>query len=175
MYRSLEHPLRQRYDAPLIDPTRLTRDPATLRADFPILMAAHAAIKAASERARSDKVLGSSLQSSAVLVLRPTASSSADAGAVLRRYADELDSLFVVSSVDVDVQPPSSDAAWSYDHEIILGDEASGRTVLGTAYVLPPRQAKCPRCWRYVAPAEDVLCGRCEDVVKTRWPNGVET
>ena len=60
-------------------------------------MAAHAAIKAASERARSDKVLGSSLQSSAVLVLRPTASSSADAGAVLRRYAAELDSLFVVS------------------------------------------------------------------------------
>ena len=140
-------------------------------------MAAHAAIKAASERARSDKVLGSSLQCSVVLVLRPAAAtssaSSPDAGAVLRRYADELDGLFVVSSVEVDVQPPS-DAAWSYDQEIILGDEASGKSVLGTAYVLPPRQAKCPRCWRYVAPAEDVLCGRCEDLVKTRWPNKFE-
>ena len=137
-------------------------------------MAVHAAIKAALERARNDKVLGSSLQSSAVILLRtaPT-STSPSAMDVLERYEDELDALFVVSSVevcpDVGLQLLSSDAAWSYNQEIVLGDDvASARTVLGSVRVLPPKRAKCPRCWRYVAPAEDVLCGRCEDVVKSQ-------
>lgn len=173
MHRSLVHPLQQRYDTPLIDTARLMRDPATLRADLPVLMAVHSAIKAALERARSDKVLGSSLQSSAVLSLHSTPSSaSSSAKDVLSRYADELEALFVVSSIEVcpdaDVQPPF-DASWSYVQEIILGDDvASAKTVLGSVHILPPKQAKCPRCWRYVAPAEDVLCGRCEDVVKSQ-------
>jgi len=34
-----------------------------------------------------------------------------------------------------------------------------------TAWVLPPKDKKCPRCWRYVAPKEDELCGRCEEVI----------
>lgn len=42
---------------------------------------------------------------------------------------------------------------------------SSSSSQVGTVLVLPPEQAKCPRCWRYVAPAEDELCGRCEDVV----------
>lgn len=131
-------------------------------------MAAHAAIKAALERARSDKVLGSSLQSSVVLYVPGNPKTEA----VLRSYADELDALFVVSSVEVvaNTSPPlkSGSEAWSYEQEIVVGDvEEGGGAVLGTAVILPPKQDKCPRCWRYVAPAEDTLCGRCEDVVNS--------
>lgn len=132
-------------------------------------MAAHAAIKAALERARSDKVLGSSLQSSVVLSV---SEGNPKAEAVLRRYADELDALFVVSSVEIVDNTPlpkgsgSGSEPWSYEQEIVLGgDVGEGGAVIGTAVVLPPKQAKCPRCWRYVAPAEDTLCERCADVV----------
>ncbi len=127
-------------------------------------MAVNGAIKAAQERARTDKLLGSSLQSAVVLsILDPKSE------AVLRSYADELDALFVVSSVEL-MAPMPSNPVWSYSQEIVLGDgnvSDGGGRVVGTVTVLPPEHAKCPRCWRYVAPEEDALCARCEDVVKS--------
>ncbi|KAK8074719.1 Isoleucine--tRNA ligase [Apiospora hydei] len=150
------HPLQQLYNEPLVKPSRLTLDLDTVRSDIPVLMTVHAAIKAGLERARSDKVLGQSLQSSVILAVPDEA---ATVKTVLDRYAQELDVMFVVSSVNVNA-PVDGQAAWKYEHEF-----EAGNGHMGTATVLPPRDVKCPRCWRYIAPVEDQLCGRCEDVV----------
>lgn len=113
-------------------------------------MSVHGGIKSALERARGDKVVGSSLQSSVVV-----STSDSRVAAILEKYADELDGMFVVSSLNVNTPVPES-PEWSYAQSFDLG----------TVTVLPPRDAKCPRCWRYMAPVEDALCSRCEDVVK---------
>lgn len=147
------HPLRQLYGAPLVDAARLTLDEAELARAVPVLMRTHAAIKAASELARADKVLGSSLQCRVVLQV-PAGSAVLEA---LARYREELEAMFVVSEVALNGEVPA--AEWKYCEEFEL-DGARCK-----AWVLPPTQAKCPRCWRYVAPKEDELCGRCEDVV----------
>ncbi|KAL2173520.1 tRNA synthetases class I-domain-containing protein [Thermothelomyces heterothallicus CBS 202.75] len=155
------HPLRQLYRAPLIDPARLTRDPAELREAVPVLMAAHAAIKAASEPARADKVLGSSLQCHVVLEVPE----EGRALRILRAHEAELPAMFVVSSVELngavggEEEEEEEEEGWKYCQRFELDGQQC------KAWVLPPRQAKCPRCWRYVAPSEDELCGRCEEVV----------
>jgi isoleucyl-tRNA synthetase len=147
------HPLRQLYDAPLVDEARLTIGRAELRAAVPVLMRVHAAIKAAAEIARGEKVLGSSLQCAVVLEVPGGAALEA-----LEGFKEELEAMFVVSSVELNGAVPG-DAAWRYCEEFELDG------ALCKAWVLPPRQAKCPRCWRYVAPKEDALCGRCDEVV----------
>lgn len=152
--------MQQLYNEPLVDPSRLTLDLGTVRNDIPVLMMVHAAIKAGLERARSDKVLGQSLQSSVVLTVPDEATA---VKTVLDRYAQELDAMFVVSSVEVNAAIDGQ-AAWKYEHEIEIAAGSAG--VKGTATVLPPGDAKCPRCWRYIAPVEDQLCGRCEEVVR---------
>ncbi|KAK0731832.1 tRNA synthetases class I-domain-containing protein [Lasiosphaeris hirsuta] len=149
---SVIHPLKQLYSAPIIDPSRLTHDETALRAAIPVLMSAHSAIKAASEPARASKVLGSSLQCSVVLEVP-----EGEALKSLEAYADELEAMFVVSSVEINGAVP--ECAWKYSEVFEVGE------VRCTAWVLPPKQDKCPRCWRYVAPKEDALCGRCEEVV----------
>ncbi|KAK3299932.1 tRNA synthetases class I-domain-containing protein [Chaetomium fimeti] len=150
---SVVHPLRQLYDAPLVEESRLTLAEAELREAVPVLMRTHAAIKAAAEPARGDKVLGSSLQCDVVLEVP-----EGKALQTLERFQEELEAMFVVSSVELNGSVPE-DAQWKYCEEFELGGEKC------KAWVLPPKQAKCPRCWRYVAPKEDELCGRCEDVV----------
>ena len=148
--RSLEHPMKQLYDAPLYDPSRFVMDEAALRKDIPVLMAAHGAVKSALEMARLAKALGSSLQSSVVITIEGEVAST------LERYSSELDAMFVVSSVDVNTGIP--DAAWKYEEVFEVGG------VQGRATVLPPEQHKCGRCWRYLAEEEDGLCRRCDDV-----------
>ncbi|KAJ3529907.1 hypothetical protein NM208_g9549 [Fusarium decemcellulare] len=150
---SLENPARQLYNSTLVDPLRFTIPQDVLRKDTAIISEVHSAVKATLEHARGDKVLGSSLQCSVNLVVEES-----KVGAVLGRYLDELEAIFVVSSVEVN-QPLPQTADWSYQQEFEIQDAKV------KVHVLPPKQAKCSRCWRYVAPAEDALCGRCEDVV----------
>jgi isoleucyl-tRNA synthetase len=123
-----------------------------VRGDIPWLLNANAAIKAAQEQARSKKLIGSSLESSVVLQLPP------DAQQLFSRYADELDSIFVSSSVSIN-EPVAGDWQFSAPFATPNG-EASGM-----AWAVPAEDAKCPRCWRFVAPAENTLCRRCEGVV----------
>lgn len=115
-------------------------------------MSIHAAIKSALEIGRRDKVLGSSLQSSVIIEIADSATQE-----VLEKYSDELETMFVVSSVKIN-SPLPADSEWSYVEEFEVNG-AKGKVV-----ALPPIQAKCPRCWRYVAPKEDTLCQRCEEV-----------
>ncbi|TAQ84326.1 hypothetical protein B7494_g7358 [Chlorociboria aeruginascens] len=118
--------------------------------DVPWLLNANSAVKSAQEAARTQKIIGSSLESSVVLSL------PVEARQVFDKYADELDSIFVVSSLEIN---GLIEGAWKFSAEF----DAPGGTA--TAWVLPPKDAKCPRCWRYVAPVENALCKRCEDVV----------
>ncbi|OTB05713.1 hypothetical protein M426DRAFT_319697 [Hypoxylon sp. CI-4A] len=150
---SIVHPLHQLYAGPIIDPSRLTLNLDSLKKDIPVLMSVHAAIKSGLEAARGDKVLGSSLQCSVILDVpdAPTLK-------VLESYSDELEAMFVVSSVDINTAAPTN-PEWFYSREFEVSDTK------GTVTVLPPQHSKCPRCWRYVAPKEDTLCQRCEDVV----------
>jgi hypothetical protein len=121
-----------------------------LKEDLPALMAVRDAVKHALEIPRKEKLIGSSLQSSIILT---TSSQRFD------KYSTELADMFVVSHFDINIPVPESiDFHFSHDFEI-QGHQA-------TVHVLPPTDAKCPRCWRYVAEKEDELCQRCDDVVK---------
>lgn len=75
-------------------------DQAQLRLDLPILSAVHDAVKAGLELGRESKALGSSLQCSVNISVNDDR-----LAAVLKEYLDELDAMFVVSSVGVE-QPP---------------------------------------------------------------------
>ncbi|CCU81854.1 unnamed protein product [Blumeria hordei] len=127
-----------------------SRDDAIIASELPWLMKANAAIKLSQERARSQKLIGASLESSVYLDLPPPAV------LVFQRYKKELDSIFVVSSVEFGASP---DAEWKFDAKF----DAPGGTA--TAWVLPPKDNKCLRCWRYLAPTPDKLCSRCEELV----------
>ncbi|KAK3335314.1 tRNA synthetases class I-domain-containing protein [Cercophora scortea] len=151
---SVIHPLQQLYSAPIIDPSRLVHDESALRAAVPVLMRTHAAIKAASEIARTAKVLGSSLGCSVVLQVP-----EGNVLTVLKQFSQqELEAMFVVSAVEINGAVPES-SEWKFSQPFEVDGTAC------TAWVLPPRQPKCPRCWRFVAPVEDALCGRCEEAV----------
>jgi isoleucyl-tRNA synthetase len=88
--------------------------------------------------------------------------------AVFERYREDLEAIFVVSDVRMvglegDAVDDGADASeWKFSAEFDIPGEAGKEK--GTAYVMPPKQAKCPRCWRYVAPKEEELCGRCDVV-----------
>lgn len=151
---SVLHPLHQLYNSPVIDPSRLTLNEAEIRADIPALMSAHASIKGVSEEARVDKAMGSSLQCSVILQI-PEGSKQFE---LFAKYKDELADMFVVSSLELNGEVPA-EAEWRYERDI----EVNGETL--KVCVLPPKQLKCPRCYRYVAPKEDELCDRCEEVV----------
>ncbi|KAG5984116.1 hypothetical protein E4U55_005991 [Claviceps digitariae] len=151
---TLIHPARQLYTAPLVDPKRLTIEPARLRTDFALLTAVHSAVKAGLEQAREDKAVGSSLQCSVVITTDDT-----QLAQTLGFYHDELDAILVVSRVDVN-QPFEDQPAWQYTREIEVQGAPAGRV-----HVLPPKQEKCSRCWRYLAEQEDGLCRRCDDVI----------
>jgi isoleucyl-tRNA synthetase len=155
-HNSLEEPLSPRAAC-------ITSD---IRNDIPWLLKANAAIKKAQEKARKAKLIGSSLQSSVILSLR------LEACELFNKYNNDptdgkLAEIFVVSSVDIaEIAIGSSipleaplQGEWSFSSEF---DTPGGK---GVAWVLPPKEAKCPRCWRYVAPVADELCERCQSVV----------
>lgn len=59
-------------------------------------------------------------------------------------------------------------ADWFLVSEVNSGGEEIGEFVIeNDKYIIKKStKHKCPRCWRYLAPSEDALCGRCEEVVK---------
>lgn len=139
-----------------------------LKNDLPILVQANAAVKSAQEMARREKKMGSSLQSFVVLqVERPEGNTASSVWKVLTRYRNDLESLFVVSKVDVCLGPAPSEidrADWVYRSEF----EIDGRKVF--VHVYTPQRSKCIRCWRYAAPItinkQVTLCDRCDVVVE---------
>jgi len=153
-----------------------------------------ASIKAAQERARADKKIGSSLESSVTLYLTRTgiedfdtnyANCTHDTEAFPQHIEDHLASLFVVSEFRIRVHPPyvsERDAYRDFEAEepealrgrvewsVVerVGEGGEGWLAEGARVVVhPPSGEKCPRCWRYVKNAEEEeVCGRCDDVLK---------
>lgn len=159
------HPLKRTF--PTIPPEW---DNDVLATALPFMLAANTAVKAAQEIARGEKKMGSSLQCFVLLAFDDNEEAEQSlAPELLKDYANELDSLFVVSAVEVHVGSgvPSNvaAAAWHYSSTFAMPDGHKG-----TAYVYAPAKAKCVRCWRYAAPLdvkpEEALCNRCVDVVK---------
>ncbi len=138
-----------------------------LAASVSCLMAANTAVKAAQEIARGEKKMGSSLQCSVLLAFDNVEDNPAMQ--VFHNYKDELDSLFVVSSVYIAVSSDApldvTTAEWRYVTRFTCSEGQ-----MATAYVYAPVNEKCDRCWRYLAPTkateDDSLCERCEDVVR---------
>jgi isoleucyl-tRNA synthetase len=143
-----------------------------LAAEMPWLMNANEAVKAAQEEARVAGRIGSSLQSSVILNVPYTALDT------FMKYADELDALFVVSSVEVvsttgsalrqipkyniegsDTGPNGQVETWEYTAQF----DVQGKSA--TVHVRPPTGQKCDRCWRYVALEQEPLCQRCDDII----------
>lgn len=130
--------------------------------DIHLLMQALAAIRNGQEAARNDKKMGDSLQSYVLLEIDPMSLAENPALDLLRRYHEDLETLFVVSHVDIVEKGKFSEidrARWSYHTDC----EIQGQKV--RVHVHEPEHAKCNRCWRYKAPVdvskEEALCQRC--------------
>ena len=154
---------RQMQPRPTDEASSRQSDLANVELDLPALMDLLKAVQGLQEQARSDKKMGSSLQSYIAIVPRDMTGSTKIRELMLK-YADDLDDIFSASAVQL-VSPaikPSSEVEWHYVQEI----ETVGEKVL--VYVFAPQRQKCVRCWRYKAPlkVEEVLCERCVDVLQ---------
>lgn len=134
---------------------RFTVDEATVREDWEVLSVIRTAVQLALEYARTEKRIGSSLQCSIVINVWENHLKISDC---LSRYQDELEDIFVVSSVAVNWAVPD-EPSWYIEEAFAQDDWA------GTVTILPPVDHKCSRCWKYVAAEEDELCKRCDKVV----------
>ena len=161
------HPLRRSWSN-MNMPRRGGKDLAHLQSDSPCLFQANEAVKSAQEMARSDKKMGSSLQSFVVLAVEDLlVRHNNELLELLQEYRETLESLFVVSRLDVcaagSVPAAVTEAEWTYNADFSV----HGQKV--TAYVYAPQKEKCARCWKYTASIEvekdAMLCGRCVNVV----------
>lgn len=132
-----------------------------IRKDIPILLNANSAIKAAQEDARGQKLIGSSLQCSVYLQLP-----SPEMHEIFKRYLDSLPSIFVVSKIELGIgtiSVPVDELEWKFSRAFDVG---KGKDCEGCAWVLPVKEGKCERCWRYVIEEESRdLCDRCAGLV----------
>lgn len=150
------------------------------------------AIKAAQERLRAEKKLGSSLES-AVTFYCPSAGpqnwfvdhfakamspsfceTEAEANHLSPTQTAELEGLFVVSGVevacDVDTMKTKKERlseAFAEQEEFMVDEE---RGWGGTVTVHPPKAEKCPRCWRFQKEVEEEVCDRCQSVIMEASP-----
>lgn len=166
------HPLQRVYESTTSSINKTLADPIwadkvnTIRNDIPWILNANSAIKAAQEEARTKKLIGSGLQCSVVLSLP-----SQESYDIFQRYRDELDSIFVVSKIslhlnihDSQTSPLIEDTSNDWKFKAEFGTFAGKEK--GVAWVLPVKEGKCERCWRYVVKEEaETLCKRCDDIV----------
>lgn len=152
-----------------------------------------ATIKAAQESLRADKKIGSSLESSVTLFLPQSSaedffssfiSCTQDDFAQVDDMQEQLASLFVVSEFRIRISGGGSGGkhlsefereepealmkkvGWSVEESI--GGKDNDETWKDAKIVVhSPSGEKCPRCWRFVKEAEEEICGRCTDVLKS--------
>lgn len=146
------HPLRQLWDTPLYDHSRLPLPMETITSTLPHIMNLKSAVSQKLEQARAEKRLGSSLQSSVLIKVHKSDLEDARANEIHNIFhriygKDILRDILVVS--DVEIKMARSDKV----HEQVEIE------------IREPGGHKCPRCWRYLADQEDELCGRCDNLV----------
>lgn len=172
-YKSkLEHPLKRIWAKPPVE-----WHGGELRELLPQITAINTGVKAAQERARSEKLMGQSLASDVVVYLHPTVDLS-------QIPIETWKEIFVVSGVEfvfdgmfeskAATDTETGHASWSRLSKFEMPDG----TVPGIAVVKSPHGEKCARCWKYVvelAKPEEVssegektevlLCERCTNTV----------
>jgi isoleucyl-tRNA synthetase len=141
-----------------------------LESDMPYLAAVNTAIKAAQELARTDKKMGSSLQSFVLFEIKKgDPGSVAPIKAKFDRYIATLSDILVVSNVTVGYQALLTqipDSKWSYTVDFKVNDHEVA------AHIYEPQLAKCARCWKYnvepekVPEAHEDICPRCSVVIE---------
>ncbi len=146
---------------PTLDDLRRLRD-ELLERRWATLIDARSVVNARLEALRERKAIGSSLQASVTIDVDDPV-----AAALLKRYADQLAMLFIVSKVNLG--PRAAGAARLSDQELHEGLQAAG-SPQWTVDAAPAAGEKCPRCWRVVdsvssAPATLGLCTRCIDAM----------
>jgi isoleucyl-tRNA synthetase len=143
----IEHPLRHPWDVLPLE----WNDSQLAENELPIIMAINAAVKSAQEKARSEKKMGSSLESDVELRLDAASIEIIDSWLTSTGGAPALQELLVVSRLD-----------------ILSMEAGTFREVV--AEVKVPSGLKCSRCWKYnvdslEADVPDCLCSRCQNVV----------
>jgi len=129
-------------------------DDTELMARWEELLEIRSVVMTALERARADKLIGSSLESE--ITIKAAASKKKE---ILGRYRQDLAGLFIVSRVSLDEV--------SEDKEPLVIHEDDDLKVS----VFKARGKKCQRCWVYSEsvgkdPEHPDLCERCRDVVE---------
>ncbi|KAF2007323.1 isoleucyl-tRNA synthetase-like protein [Amniculicola lignicola CBS 123094] len=145
------------------------------------------AIKAAQERLRTEKKMGSGLECDVMIAIPEDGKDLYLPIFFQDCQGGDLAGMFVVSGVEVrewedfegewaarrrememERERENGKGVWWAEEEFRIGSgdgEAQGGRI-GRALVTNPSGHKCPRCWRYQAREPETLCGRCEDVVK---------
>jgi len=161
-----EQPLRRvwKLEAANLDEEKLEK---TLR----YLQKTNEAIKLAQEVLRTKKVIGSGLESD-VHILLPTASAKdSTITAVFNKDMEtQLAAIFVVSQVVIHqedmIESMKKEDSVVADHDFELDTDLKAKI-----RVVMPSSHKCARCWRYLAPKENDLCVRCDDVIRHEHPD----
>jgi isoleucyl-tRNA synthetase len=146
---------------PTLDELSRMRSPEIERR-WRTLLDARSAVNARLEALREQKVIGSSLQARVTVD-----STNPAAAALLKRYADTLPMLFIVSRVDLG--PAAAAAPQLSDAELHAALE-TGTAIEWTVDASHADGEKCQRCWRIVpsvsnAPDSLGLCERCVDAL----------
>jgi isoleucyl-tRNA synthetase len=147
-------------------------------------------IKAAQERLRQNKIIGSGLETDVVIGVHenihpltaqcfhgPSGKYNKEHNTIIKH---QLEAAFVVSDVEV---VPMAQLLEKWDalkkqgvtdvekEDCLVAPEKwmdkgtwDANTV--TVLVRKAEMHKCPRCWRHVAEEEDALCNRCHDVIR---------
>ncbi|EKG15457.1 Aminoacyl-tRNA synthetase class Ia [Macrophomina phaseolina MS6] len=131
-----------------------------LESRMDVLEKVGAAVKVAQEKARGEKRMGGGLECDVVVKVEKEVD-----GVVEKALEEDLAAVLVVSGVRVmageEEAVDNGGVEWSFSEEFELEGGAKG-----SVEVRPAAKSKCPRCWRYVAPSPEELCGRCEHVVE---------
>ncbi|KAF2192303.1 isoleucyl-tRNA synthetase [Zopfia rhizophila CBS 207.26] len=136
-------------------------------------------IKVAQEKMRSEKKMGSGLECDVLIGLPDHATHSLMHNVLTGRafnasteqWQQELAGLFVVSGLKVmeksELQSylDSKSPEWLAEEAANIPEGQSDTELATKVIVMRPKNHKCPRCWRFVAPMAGHLCQRCEDVV----------
>jgi len=87
----------------------------------------------------------------------------------LRLPGSILTNLFGVSHVTIVATPIDEPQPWEYSTSVPTktGDsEADDPAARIELRIYPSAMHKCPRCWDFTSPREEMLCVRCETVVR---------
>ena len=166
-----EHPLRRVW-VPAPSLTETETETLVFERTIQMVNLIHGAIKTGQEKAREAKRMGGGLDCDVIISLNPQSGGeneeSSATNALVRKtlvegMEDALAAIFVVSKVKF--QHPltwtkSTPQDW-------LGMEEFDGKEAGSGFIelVKAQGAKCPRCWRHVAPSPDELCSRCDEAI----------